>query len=268
MKSPFPGMDPYLEHPVLWEPVHRRMIVAIAEQLQPKLDPRYVTSTEERVFVEGPQRRLPDVYVSRRADDGMSPAVAAAAHAPGSAVVIEVEELELHEPRVEILDVYNDQKLVAVIELLSPTNKHRGPGRDSYVAKQQELRSRDVHLVEIDLLRKGDRPLAIPEWRVEEELGAVDYVASVNRWPKRWRFELYPMRLRDPLPEIRIPLAAGDPDVALDLQAALGHVYAAGRFGWRLKYHEPCVPPLGDAQQQWADERIAVWRAAGGADAK
>jgi Protein of unknown function (DUF4058) len=60
MNCPFPGKDPYLEHPVLWEGVHARLMVAIANQLQPKLDPRHVASIEERVFIEGPQRRVPD----------------------------------------------------------------------------------------------------------------------------------------------------------------------------------------------------------------
>ena len=74
MNCPFPGKDPYLEHPVLWEGVHARLMVAIANQLQPKLDPRYVASIEERVFIEGPQRRMPDVRIqkvrdARRIDD-------------------------------------------------------------------------------------------------------------------------------------------------------------------------------------------------------
>ena len=38
MNVPFPGMDPYLEHPVLWEGLHARLIVALANQLQPRLD--------------------------------------------------------------------------------------------------------------------------------------------------------------------------------------------------------------------------------------
>ena len=59
MNCPFPGADPFLEHPVLWESVHARLIVTIADQLQPKLDPRYIASIEERVFIEGPQRTDP-----------------------------------------------------------------------------------------------------------------------------------------------------------------------------------------------------------------
>ena len=74
MNCPFPGNDPYLEHPVLWEGVHARLMVAIANQLQPKLDPRYVTSIEERVFIEGPQRRIPDVWIQKvREEGGVTP---------------------------------------------------------------------------------------------------------------------------------------------------------------------------------------------------
>jgi hypothetical protein len=33
MSIPFPGMDPYLEHPVLWEGFHARLIPEMADQL-------------------------------------------------------------------------------------------------------------------------------------------------------------------------------------------------------------------------------------------
>jgi hypothetical protein len=71
-------MDPYLEHLVLWESVQARMIPALANQLQPRLDPRYVTSIEERVFIEGPQRRIPDVWIQKTGDNGGAIALAEA----------------------------------------------------------------------------------------------------------------------------------------------------------------------------------------------
>src|SRR5438477_4691494 len=116
MNVPFPGMDPYLEHPVLWESVHARLIPALANQLQPRLDPRYITSIEERVFIEGPQRRIPDVWVQKNLDRG--PPLAVAEPEIDAAVILEVQDLEIHQKRVEILDLYNDQKLVAVIEVV------------------------------------------------------------------------------------------------------------------------------------------------------
>lgn len=136
MSYPFPGMDPYLEHAVLWESIHAHLIVAIANQLQPRLDPRYIASVEERVFIEGPQRRIPDVWIQKVGDDAGMPRPAE--WDSDTAVIVEVEDLEIREGRVEILDSYNEMKLVALIEVVSPTNKAASPGRVSYKAKQKE----------------------------------------------------------------------------------------------------------------------------------
>ena len=83
-------------------------------------------------------------------------------------MIVEVEDLEVHETRIEILDSYNEMKLVALIEVVSPTDKAAGPGRVSYQAKQEETLASECHLIEIDLLRRGRQVLAIPEWRVED----------------------------------------------------------------------------------------------------
>jgi hypothetical protein len=259
MNLPFPGMDPYLEHPVLWESVHARLIVALANQLQPRLDPRYVASIGERVFVEGPQRRIPDVWVQKTVE-GDAPSTMVAAEVD-TALVIEVEDLEIHQTRVEIRDLYNDMKLVALIEVVSPTNKAAGPGRDSYLAKQEEVLARDCHLIEIDLLRRGRHVLSFPEWR-DRQLQPYDYLICVSRWPWRNRFELYPRRLPERLPRIGLPLADPDPDVPLDVQAAVEQVYWDGRYIRRLHYAEPCEPPLTPEDQARASERWTAYRAA------
>ena len=119
-----------------------------------------------------------------------------------------VEDLEVHEARVEILDSYNEMKLVALIEVVSPTNKAAGPGRVSYKAKQAETLARECHLVEIDLLRHGRHVVCIPEWRVKP-FKPYDSLCCVNRWPIRNRFEIYPRTLRQRLPRLRIPLPDG-----------------------------------------------------------
>ena len=118
---PFPGMDPYLEHPILWSSVHIRLIVALANQLGPRLRPRYVASVEERVFVEGPdQQRIPDVWVQKTRPEGRGP-MPAAGTATATPLVVEVDELEVHEPYIAILDRYRDFRVVTVIELVSPS---------------------------------------------------------------------------------------------------------------------------------------------------
>src|SRR5260370_9579096 len=118
MIFPLPGMDPYLEHPVLWETVHARLIVALANQLQPRLDPRYVTSIEERVFVEGPQRRIPDVWLRKADDNGGTIVLAEAEVDPAAA--LKVDDLEIRQTRIETLHTYTNLKLVTLIKLGCP----------------------------------------------------------------------------------------------------------------------------------------------------
>jgi hypothetical protein len=169
--------------------------------------------------------------------------------------------LEIHESRVEILNSYNEMKLVALIEILSPTNKAAGPGRVSYQPKQEETLARECHLIEIDLLRNGRHVVCVPEWRLEF-LKPFDYLCCVNRWPFRSRYELYARTLRERLPRLNIPLADEDPDVTLDLQAAMEQVYVEGRYGRRIRYDQPCEPPPSSQDQSWANEQIAAFRSA------
>ena len=254
----FPGMDPYLEDPAFWPDVHTRFTVYFAEFLQPSLRGRYVAGVEERVYVEEPvedagREFIPDVSVRPLGGSG---AAAAAVLDADMATIVEVPGLEIREPFITILDRHSDNRIVTVIELVSPSNKYSGPGRDAYLGKQREVRGSHTHLVEIDLLRTGPHVLAVPEVYARAA-GPYDYLVSICRAAgRRNRFALYRWLLADRLPRIRIPLAAGDPDVALDLQAVLEKTYEAGAFSDRLAYARPCHPPLTTAQQTWADERV------------
>lgn len=256
----FPGMDPYLEYPRIWPGVHSRLIVYLADRLQPALGDRYIAAVEERVYVEGPgpeveagREIIPDVWLRARRTDGGRAVAVLEADAP---VLIEASMLEVHESYIAILDRQTGQEVVTVIEVVSPSNKYAGPGRESYVQKQAQVRGSRAHLVEIDLLRAGPHALAIDE-KAARDLGHYDSLVCVNRaWRRRDRFELYPRNLRDRLPRARIPLADGDPDVALDLPAGLAQTYDAGRYRDRLDYAHPCLPALSPVDQAWADDRI------------
>lgn len=233
MSMIFPGMDPYLETPRLWSGVHGRMTVYIADALTPRLRPRYVAAIEERVYVEGPdQETRSDVLMGQTIRAPIEP---------------------VHEGYVAILDLHMGQRVVTVIGVLSPTNKYAGPGRESYRAKQREVLAGDVNLVEIDLLRLGPHVLAVPEVAARER-GTYDYLTCVNRAEGlRDAYELYPRRLGERLPRIRIPLADGDPDVALDVQAVLAQTYDAGSYRDRIDYIRPCEPPLNPDDRAWAE---------------
>lgn len=255
MATIFPGMDPYLENHRLWSGVHSALIVYLRDQLTPLLRPRYIAAVEERVYVEHPHREIiPDVWIKQGRAEPRGAALAVMdADAP---VLVQVPELEVHETYVAILDRETGEKVVTVIEVVSPSNKDAGSGRKSYLAKQRDVIQSEAHLVEIDLLRTGSHVLAVPEYAAKRQ-GPYDYLICVNRAEQaRDLFELYPRRLRDRLPRIRVPLAGDDPDVALDVQALLTQTYEAGSYRDRVRYEAPCDPPLPPEDQAWADRLI------------
>ena len=254
-------MDPYLEHPLLWPDFHHRLVVMLAHQLQARLRPRYVASIEARVFRERLPPRFGPNLVVREGGLGQKDTAACGLKAADVPIILELEEVQVHEPRVEILDLTDHEKVVAALEVVSPSNKRVGLGRRSYGRKQREVLADKIHLIEIDLLRSGRHVLHIPRWCVQEQK-PYDYLVCVNRWPRRNRFELYARRLRERLPRVAIPLTDPDPDVPLDLQAALAEVYEHASYPLLVRYDDPCDPPLDAADQQWADERWAAYRAA------
>lgn len=57
-RYPFPGMNPYLEHPDLWPDVHNRLITMMANALTAQVRPYYYVAIEERVYLAGPKSNL------------------------------------------------------------------------------------------------------------------------------------------------------------------------------------------------------------------
>ncbi len=250
----FPGMDPYLENPLIWPDVHASLIVYLREHLRPLLQPRYIVAVESRVFVEGPHTDhpiIPDAWVRPTETDQAQETSALLTADP--AVEVRVAPLEVEETYLTIRDRQSQQQVVTVIEIVSPTNKYAGPGRVSYIAKQTEVRKSTSHLIEIDLLRTGPHVLAVPEWAARQH-GPYDYLICINlAGGLRDRFQLYPRRIRERLPRIQLPLAVPDPDIVLDVQAVLARTYDASGYAERLNYTTPCVPPLAPEDQRWAD---------------
>jgi hypothetical protein len=258
MSMIFPGMDPYLEDPQIWEGFQAGLIVYMRDAIQPQIRPRYIASVERRVVVEWPngERRpiIPDVWVgrTRRRTGGAATAVAE----PDSPIIVEVPGLEVHQSFLEILDTATGMRVVTVIEVVSPSNKYHGPGRDLYLTKQAEILRSPVHLVEIDLLRTGPHVLSVPEY-VARAKGRYDYLVCTNRsGGARDKFELHLRRLPERLPHISIPLAGDDPDVSLDLQALVELTYDRGAYRDQLRYDRPCCPPLDPPDERWANELI------------
>ncbi|MBI4614054.1 MAG: DUF4058 family protein [Planctomycetes bacterium] len=247
MKNPFPGMDPYLEHPALWPGVHQRLITYGCDALQAELGQRYFAQIGERLYVEIPDRSIyPDVVVVESRGTGVLPR--SGADEPEVLVLDAVERREVY---VEIRDAHGEHRVVTVIEFLSPTNKKPGEGRELYLAKQREVLESGSHLVEIDLLRDGEPTVALPR----ETARSSPYRAVICRTEDRRRREIYRFGVRDRLPRIAIPLLVPDPDVVLDLPAIFEQVYERGSYRRRIDYRSPALPPLSPDDASWAQAR-------------
>ncbi|HET6878666.1 MAG TPA: DUF4058 family protein [Pirellulales bacterium] len=246
MPSPFPGMDPYLEGE-LWTTVHSQLAAEIARQLAPKIAPRYVARTEKRFIITAPDD-LEEAEISIYTDVGVR-TVKARQTAKGTAARAAVEAplvvptlMEEKSPHywVEVRHVKR-RTLVTAIELLSPFNK-RGQGRTEYLRKRNALLASPAHLIEIDLLRKGKR---LP---MRRKLPDAEYFVFLSRAGQRPITGVWPVRLQDPLPEVPVPLANGDPDCLLDLQKALENVYDSLRYDLEIDYRRPPDVPFTKSQ--------------------
>jgi hypothetical protein len=107
-----------------------------------------------------------------------------------------------------------------------------------------------VNLVEIDLLRAGQHWAAVPEIPAQD-YQPYDFLVCVSRSRDRSVFECYFRTLREPLPNIAVPLYGEDPDVTLGIQTAFNQAFDQGRFLITIDYRRRLSPPLRPEDQEW-----------------
>lgn len=144
------------------------------------------------------------------------------------------------------------REVVTVLELLAPSNKRAGSeGRRGYLAKREQILSSRTNLVELDLLRGGERLPIIPA------LPPADCFALVRRGALRPKIECYFWTVREALGTAPIPLRAPDAAAHLDLQAAIGSVYQRAGYAQWLDYAGPPQPPMKPEDASWAMAIVA-----------
>lgn len=140
--------------------------------------------------------------------------------------------------------------LIAVLEVLSPANKEE-PGRSEYLVKRNGLLRQQVHLVELDLLRSGQR---VP---LQDPLPPADFYYLLSRGNRRPECQVYSWTLRHRLPILPIPLRDPDPDICIDLGAVFATTYQRGRYRQQIDYSAPPPCPLSPEDRAWIMERAA-----------
>lgn len=254
--SPFPGMDPYLEAPERWADFHHALAERIKAALNGMLGESYFARVEVRtVWYDGGEGGVqvgyPDVAILRDAAAiyTVIPTRTDSPVAPIRRPIPLPQRVRLHSVRV-----YGnpDRQLVTAIEILSPVNK-TGSGLEKYQRKRVAIFSLGVNLVEIDLLRGGERPGS----EVCEPPLDTDYILLVNRpEDEATRIsDIWPVALNEPLPIIPIPLRMPDSDLLLDLGQVVRQVYQEGAYGREIDYRHPVpAPRLRPAMQEWLEQ--------------
>ena len=250
MPSPFPGMDPYLEHGARWPDLQHRLIAYTSEWLRPQLRPKYVARIDERIELKPYGKELTGSFFVVEAPRQQSGTQVA----NGSPVADEPQTIRFldDERRVPYIQVVNvaSGEVVTLIEVLSPANKI-GRGRDQYFELQDKILGTPVNLVEIDLLSRPSATYARffelhspHDWR---------YNICISRPQRRTSVEVYAIPLRDRLPRCKIPLLPEDNDVVVDLNSVLARCYDVGAYDLLLDYSKPPPVSLSKAEEEWLE---------------
>ena len=257
MPSPFPGMNPYLEHPEIWPGVHHWLIVELARFLSPQLRPKYRVAVEVRMYETiGKQSLLvgiPDLTIKgSQPTTKQSITNVAVAQPPTQPQTVEVPLPEtIKQGYLEVREVGTGE-VVTAIEILSPINKRSGKGRQQYESKRNKVLGSSTHLVEIDLLRKG-QPMPVYHSNMP-----TNYRILVSRGDRRPQADLYAFNLPDTIPSFPLPLKSGDTEPLVDLQLLLNNIYDQASYDLAIDYTQEPVPPLLEEERVWVNKLLCI----------
>jgi Protein of unknown function (DUF4058) len=248
MRSPFPGMDPYLEDH--WPDVHSRLAAYMSDALMPQLSDDLSARLEESVYIDEEERilRRPDLTVMdsgsyRNSGGNISTALL-------DTPLVLTQSDPLRQRSVVIIDSLSN-RVITAIEILSPHNKIQSQGLADYLRKREQYLASDTHLIEIDLLRCGNWLQMIGNHQVKPEQRTTYRVTVAEASGK---LSLYPIAMNQKLPVIEVPLRPHDERPRLELQPLLDRAYEMGRYH-KINYQKELDPPLPSEFKQWMKEQ-------------
>ena len=256
MNIPFPGMDPFLEG-AKWPDVHHKLMTIFSELITPLISPKYFASVETYTVEDDATNSelgiiYPDVAILQNKVSEPTVAYASASAqkpkiTPASVTIPKIATVTIRIPQLEIRAVEKN-RLITVIEILSPVNK-KNPGLIPYRKKRQQLYQAGIHLLEIDLLRRGTRPFKHPL------ISASDYCVHLVKG--RGETAVWSFNVMDLLPVLPVPLLPIDEVIPLDLRVALQLVYKRSYYRNSIDYTKsPPIPSFSSEVLIWIKNQL------------
>ena len=225
MPCPFPGMDPYLESAKVWPAFHQNLAAALYHAVLPGLADRY-------------RARIGSLGDYLETQLALFTSVIREPHT---------------EPYVEIRQ-RTDNRLVTLIDFVSPTNRATAGGKAAYLDTRAEALGQRAAVVEIDLVTQGKPPLDFDRSQLPEH----HYTVTVTRGGAPHRHQVYAAVLSKRLPPFKLPLAADDRDTVIDLQVSFARAYDAADFSRKVDYTAelPQEVVLSADDRKWLAEQL------------
>jgi hypothetical protein len=212
-------MDPYLESPTVWSAFHQNLAAALYHAVLPGLADRYRARIGSRDY------------------------------ATELALFTSVVREPHTEPFVEIRQ-RTDNRLVTLVDFVSPANRTTAVGKGAYLDTRMEALNQRAAVVEIDLVTQGTPPLDFDRSQLPDH----QYTVTVTRGTAPHKHQVYAAVLAKRLPPFKLPLATDDRDTVIDLQVAFTRAYDAADFARKIDYAAdlPADVILPDEEKAWA----------------
>jgi hypothetical protein len=226
----------------IYHAFHTSWIQKIHEELLRLLPPDYYCLPEQQAAGFGP-----DILTLKNRDDESSPGGTATATRPKTRYTFETDtEFFLRKKRSVVIHHTTGDRIVAMIEIVSPGNKNAAHAIRQFVEKANELLQQRIHLLIIDPFPPSKRdphgihaaifeqveddPLALPP---EKPLTLVSYECD-----DRVRGYLEPVAVGDELPDMPVFLLPG-----LSIDVPLERTYMAAWDAVPKRWQDVVAPP-------------------------
>ncbi|MDX2139764.1 MAG: DUF4058 family protein [Chloroflexota bacterium] len=257
---PYPGIDAHVnsllqtpgasDQPALWHSFYHDHIAFLTAHLNSLIRPNYLARSEQSLQTRGYDMGgdveifspIPDVTVFKPTSG--SPSSHTATLTPTWRVSLREAMALVPQPRAvliyQTLDQSKTGRVVARIELLSPTNKPGGRHGQSYAVKRMTALETGIPLVEIDYLHETPS-LSPKSERYPTMKGSYPYTILVSDPRPDWgtgEIQAFSFRVSEPIALFPLPLDK-DESIAVNLNGVYRQTLEAGAWTDSVDYMQP-----------------------------